>query len=423
MMTIIVLVLCLIISSTYIVEGRNNKEKVGLANVAPLPIGGVFDVTKYHAVGDGSDDTEEGESSNAMGFIQAWRAACDSSGVTRVIIPKGNFVIGPVLFSGPCKSKVTVEIQGNVLANTDISLYPEPFVIMFENVNDVTLTGNGIVDGQGAKHWGNNDCSANHDCAPLPTSIKFHRTNNTLVEGVKSINPMFFHMFVSNCQNVTIRGVKLEAPFNSPNTDGIHIGSSEFITVANTIIGTGDDCVSIGHGSKNINVLGVTCGPGHGISVGSLGKYKDELEVVGVVVKNCTLSGTTNGARIKSWPGNKPNKASAITFEDIIMDHVKNPIIIDQQYGKKASSEASHVKISDVHFRNIRGTSATTELVTFDCSPLLPCTDIEVADVSLTFDGKAAIHKKLPITKAIGSVVNCLNAKVVFKGKHDGINC
>lgn len=81
------------------------------------------------------------------------------------------------------------------------------------------------------------------------------------------------------------------------------------------------------------------------------------------------------------------------------------------------------MKISDVHFRNIRGTSATTELVTFDCSPLLPCTDIEVADVSLTFDGKAAIHKKLPLTKAIGSVVNCLNAKVVFKGKHDGINC
>ena len=104
-----------------------------------------------------------------QGFIQAWRAACDSSGVTRVIIPKGNFVIGPVLFSGPCKSKVTVEIQGTVLANTDISLYPEPFVIMFENVNDVTLTGTGIVDGQGAKHWGNNDCSGNNDCAPLPT--------------------------------------------------------------------------------------------------------------------------------------------------------------------------------------------------------------------------------------------------------------
>lgn len=74
-------------------------------------------------------------------------------------------------------------------------------------------------------------------------------------------------------------------------------------------------------------------------SVGSLGKYKDELEVVRVLVKNCTLSGTTNGARIKSWPGNKPNKASAIIFEDLVMDHVKNPIIIDQQYGKKESKE------------------------------------------------------------------------------------
>ena len=85
-------------------------------------------------------------------------------------------------------------------------------------------------------------------------------------------------------------------------------------------------------------------------SVGSLGKYKDELEVVGVLVKNCTLSGTTNGARIKSWPGNKPNKASAITFEDIIMDHVKNPIIIDQQYGKKASSEVTTTHILPFFF-------------------------------------------------------------------------
>ncbi|XP_048489936.2 exopolygalacturonase clone GBGE184 [Beta vulgaris subsp. vulgaris] len=419
-MTIVVLLLCLITFSVYKGEGRPSG-KGGPTTGPSAP--GVFDINKFGAVGDGSDDTsEEGESTNSMAFIQAWRKACDATGVTRVVIPNGRYVIGPVLFSGPCKAQVTVDIQGTVLANTDLSLYPEPYLIMFENVNGVIFTGPGIVDGQGAKNWRTNDCSKKSDCAPLPTSIKFHRANNSVVEGVKSVNPMFFHMFVSNCHNVTIRDVKITAPFNSPNTDGIHIGSSDLVTVANSIIGTGDDCISVGHGSKDITIIGVTCGPGHGISVGSLGKYKDELEVVRVLVKNCTLSGTTNGARIKSWPGNKPNKASAIIFEDLVMDHVKNPIIIDQQYGKKESKEASHVKISDVHFKNIRGTSATTEVVTFACSPALPCEGIEVADINLTFDGKAVLHKKV-LDSALGMVTNCLNAKVVFTGKHNGISC
>lgn len=80
------------------------------------------------------------------------------------------------------------------------------------------------------------------------------------------------------------------------------------------------------------------------------------------------------------------------------------------------------MKISDVHFKNIRGTSATTEVVTFACSPALPCEGIEVADINLTFDGKAVLHKKV-LDSALGMVTNCLNAKVVFTGKHNGISC
>ncbi|KAL2945322.1 hypothetical protein RDABS01_006080, partial [Bienertia sinuspersici] len=432
-MTINIVIICLTITSSWVYkgEGRINGPVGG---GAPPP--GVFDITKYEAVGDGSDDTnDEGESANAIAFIQAWRAACDGMGVTRVLIPPGRFVTGPVLFRGPCKAKVTVELQGTVLANPDITLYSEPHVLMFENVDGVTLMGQGIVDGQGPKNWKINDCSKSSNCAPLPTSIKFHRANNSVVEGVKSIDPMFFHMFVSNCHNITIRNVNITAPFNSPNTDGIHIGSSDLITIADSIIGTGDDCISIGHGSRDITVIGnnlslndVCMFDGEYDSVGSLGKYKDELEVVGVLVKNCTLTGTTNGARIKSWPGNKPNKASAITYEDLVMDHVKNPIIIDQQYGKESSTEASQVKVSDVHFRNIRGTSATSELVTFACSSALPCEGIEVADVSLTFDGKAAIHKKPSLAGVAGDLGNlvttCLNAKVAFmEAWHKACNC
>ena len=73
-------------------------------------------------------------------------------------------------------------------------------------------------------------------------------------------------------------------------------------------------------------------------SVGSLGKYPDEKDVRGVVVTNCTLRNADNGVRIKTWGGSPPSQASNILFQDIIMDNVKRPIIIDQTYGSKSNS-------------------------------------------------------------------------------------
>lgn len=68
-------------------------------------------------------------------------------------------------------------------------------------------------------------------------------------------------------------------------------------------------------------------------SVGSLGKYENEEDVYGITVKNCTLVGTENGIRIKSWPAGKtPSKASSMIFQNILMNNVRNPIVIDQQY-------------------------------------------------------------------------------------------
>lgn len=67
-------------------------------------------------------------------------------------------------------------------------------------------------------------------------------------------------------------------------------------------------------------------------SIGSLGKYPDELEVKDIRVKNCTFVGTDNGVRFKTWPDKYPGSVSNISFSDISMENVKNPIIIDQEY-------------------------------------------------------------------------------------------
>jgi galacturan 1,4-alpha-galacturonidase len=127
-------------------------------------------------------------------------------------------------------------------------------------------------------------------------------------------------------------GIHLIAPEDSPNTDGIHIGESTNIDISTSVIATGDDCVSLSPGCSSINVTNVRCGPGHGISVGSLGRMANEEDVSGLTVTNCTFTGTQNGLRVKTWASSFASNVFDLTFQHIHMENVYNPIIIDQQY-------------------------------------------------------------------------------------------
>lgn len=163
--------------------------------------------------------------------------------------------------------------------------------------------------------------------------MKLNFITNSIVTGITSLDSKNFHINLLGCKNLTFDHVTITAPGNSPNTDGIHVSSSEQINILNTNIATGDDCISVGDSNKQVAISDVTCGPGHGISIGSLGKYTKEKEVVGVTVKKCKLTGTTNGVRIKTWPDSAVAfPATDMHFEDIEMDNVSNPIIIDQEY-------------------------------------------------------------------------------------------
>ncbi|CAN1292427.1 unnamed protein product [Linum perenne] len=104
------------------------------------------------------------------------------------------------------------------------------------------------------------------------------------------------------------------------------------VTIMNSMIGTGDDCISIGPGTKNLWIKKISCGPDHGISIGSLGKELDEAGVHNVTVKNVTFTETENGVRIKSWSRPSTGFAKDILFQHAIMNNVYNPIIIDQNY-------------------------------------------------------------------------------------------
>ena len=85
-------------------------------------------------------------------------------------------------------------------------------------------------------------------------------------------------------------------------------------------------------------------------SVGSLGKYPNEEDVTGLVVKDCKMTGTTNGIRIKTWP-NSPGSSAAtnMTFKNIVMNNVSNPIIIDQTYCPSSTCSSKVTNSNNIH--------------------------------------------------------------------------
>ncbi|KAL6287235.1 hypothetical protein ACE6H2_011625 [Prunus campanulata] len=148
----------------------------------------------------------------------------------------------------------------------------------------------------------------------------------------------------------------------------------------NTLIG--DDCISIGDGTKDITVTNVTCGLGHGIATRSLGRYPEEAPVSGINIKNCTLIDTTNGVRIKTWPASpKDGTASDIHFEDITIVNVGNPILINQEYCPWNECKKGLV-----------------------CSQGLPCENVELSDIDLKYTGN-----KGPITSVCSNVKPTIN--------------
>ncbi|CAM8985353.1 unnamed protein product [Rhodiola kirilowii] len=374
--------------------------------------GGVFDITKSTpAIAQGGvfDITKFGAKPNAdatAALTSAWKEACASTTPSKIVVPKGTFILGLIKFDGPCKAPIELNVQGTLQSPSDLESFKgADGWVVFGHLDFFTMSGNGAFDGQGHIGWEKNDCHKNKKCSLLPYNLRFNFLANSIIKDVTTKDSKNFHVNVLGCSNFTFQNFKVSAPAESPNTDGIHIGRSNGVNITDTTIETGDDCISIGDGAKNVYIERVKCGPGHGISIGSLGKYRNEENVTGIFVKNCTLTNTDNGVRIKTWPKSEPGFASEMHFEDIIMNNVTNPVLIDQEYcpwNQCTLGVGSKVKISNVSFKKITGTSSTREVVKLLCSPDFPCQNVEVGNIDLKYSGKdgpaIAVCKNLKAT-------------------------
>ncbi|KHN22454.1 Putative polygalacturonase [Glycine soja] len=346
-----------------------------------------FNVLQYGAVGNG-------QTNDSPAFLKAWKAACQSkSHIARLIIPaKRTFLLKPTTFSGPCKSNYTyIQLSGNIVApktKSEYSGFHTNTWLGFSFVNGLAISGKGTIDGRGSAWW-QQPCVGNPlpgaTCRP-PTAVTFNRCNRLQLKGYTSINPARSHVTLTSCNKGIISNIRLIAPGTSPNTDGIDISGSTGIQVLNSFIATGDDCIAISAGSSKIKITGITCGPGHGISIGSLGTRGDTDIVEDVHVENCSLTETLTGVRIKTWQGGA-GYARRITFENIRFVRANSPIIIDQFYCPHRSdcqNQTRAIKISDVTYKGIVGTSLTDKAINLSCDQNVGCSNIVLDHVYIT---------------------------------------
>jgi polygalacturonase len=170
--------------------------------------------------------------------------------------------------------------------------------------------------------------------------ITTYECKNVLIEGVSFSNPPFWTIMPAFTDNITITGITIENPSNSPNTDGIDPSSCRNVHISNCHITVGDDSIVIKSGrdedgreaaspTENITITHCTMLRGHGgVVIGS----EMSGNVKRIAITNCVFEGTDRGIRIKTMRG-RGGAIEDVLVSNIVMNNMINEgILITLRY-------------------------------------------------------------------------------------------
>ncbi len=323
-----------------------------------------YNITDYGAVSGGVF-------SNTKAFSTAVELASETGG--RVIVPDGIWLTGPIeLKSGV---ELHLEDNAVILFDKNAEEYPlietdfegirrirTVSPVYAENVHDIAITGKGVIDGSGhlwrpVKHFkvterqwngllqkspyilGNNEGGmwvptesifegrnygevfpdhegALKEEAPYydfyrPVMVSLKNCKRVLIEDVQLQNSPAWCLHPYFCEDVTVKGVRINNPYYAQNGDGIDIESCKNVEVCYCNFTTGDDgiCIKSGKGAEARKIYGPCenihihhCYVGHshgGFVIGS----EMSRGVRNVLVEDCTFMDSDIGIRMKSTIG------------------------------------------------------------------------------------------------------------------------
>ncbi|CRK39620.1 exopolygalacturonase X like protein [Verticillium longisporum] len=272
---------------------------------------------------------------------------------------------------------------------------------------DVNIYGQGVgvMNGNGQVWW---DAFAANSALLRPILFVVDGLHGGSVTGLNMRNPPDWFNLIANSSNIIVSDLDLKVKSISKhiakNTDGWDTYRSDSIVIQNSVINNGDDCVSFKPNSTNIVVQGLQCNGSHGISVGSLGQYIDEFDIVeNIYVYNISMANASDGARIKVWPGMytpfQPTLSGGggsgyvknVTYDGLFNTNNDWAIELTQCYGQKnltlCNEYPSNMIIQDVVFKNMWGTTSKSHdpnVGTLVCSAPGLCKNIRAQNITVT---------------------------------------
>ncbi|MBD0383807.1 glycoside hydrolase family 28 protein [Paenibacillus sedimenti] len=391
----------------------------------------LYNIASFGAVGDGITDNSEA--------IAAAIEACSDHGGGTVYIPAGTYITGRIAL----RSRITLELAAGALLlfHAEFDKYPpvptrwsgyecygySP-LIYGSGLSQITIKGQGIIDGQGGPWWqayrelrqgGTVNSARTQEIASLnealirsvksnivewpsqflrPPLLQLIGCEQVTIEGVTLQNSPFWNTHLVYCSDVHLHGVKIKNPSDTPNGDGLDIDSCTNVRISDCFFDVGDDCLCIKSGidedgrrvgkpSEHIAITNCTMLRGHGgVVLGS--------EMAGgirnVVISNCIFIGTDRGIRMKT------NRARGgyiknVSVSNIYMEDVFCPLTINSfyRYGvdeskpQISSPEAVPVSESTPVIEHVRISHVTAKQCRASAGFLYGLPEMPIRDVQL----------------------------------------
>ncbi len=281
---------------------------------------GMYDVRSFGAVGNG-------KTLDTPAIQEAINTAARAGGGT-VRLSQGVFLSGTIRL----KNNVTLHIDAGatLLGSTNVADYPDitpaitylyrdrftKSLIYAEGVENITLSGRGLIDGQG-KHFP----ARPGDDNARPYILRLSECRNVRVENLRFRDSARWFSHYLACDNVTISGVTIRSKIRE-NRDGIDIDSCQDVRISDCRIDTGDDAIVL--------------------------KATTERPCRRVVVSNCVLSSKASALKL----GTESNGG----FEDIA---ISNCVIHDTGYGGIAiemvdGGVLDRVTVTNITMKNVK---------------------------------------------------------------------
>ena len=422
-----------------------------------------LNVADFGAVGDGqTDDTAA---------IQSAINLCAVGG--RVLVPAGTYYVRPLVL----KSHMTLELKKDavLLADTCEEHYPilpgeihdaqtgteiqvsswegNPFpcrqsFISAYHAEDIAIVGQGTIDGNApnSSWW----VDVKKRKIGRPKLVFLNQCENVRFHGILGRNSACwnFHPFFS--KNIYFYNIAVEAPQDSPNTDGTDPESCDDVRYIGVRFSVGDDAIAIKAGKMYMGMKYKTPATRHVVR-NCLMEYAHGAMVLGsemsggvkdLTVSQCYFKHTDRGLRIKTRRGRgKYAVIDGVEFSNIRMDNVMVPLVMNMYYFCDPDGHEEIVWSKEMHpvddstpylghftFRDMECTDCEWAAGYFYGLPEQPIGQVDIENVNFTFKedaqiGRPAMMDYVDPVRKLGlyfNYVNKVNLKNVSMSGQDG---